>query len=370
MRETMTLQGEYTFLPQEHILFGAGSIQHLADEVQKYKSTKALLITGKTLATKTDVIQRVMQALGTTPAEVFHEIGEHAPMAAIKRATELAREKHIDLLISVGGGSPIDATKVIAHSLYSLDEEHRQFLPHIAIPTTLSAAEFSKDAGYTDEAQQRKKGVSDPGLIPRSVILDAELTLATPLRLWISSGIRSLDHAVEALYAPGIHPINDVLALEAMRKLFAYLPRSQAHPEDVEIRTELQLAEWMSFFGSRNTPMGLSHNLGRSMGATYHVPHGITSCITLPVVMKAMVESHAAQLSRIAQVLQLPGDDQATQAIHAAMAVDNLIARLGLPRHLHEVGIGPDDLHSIAIYAVGGKGEKAEFAEKVLQQML
>ena len=369
MRETMitTRQGEYTFLPQEHILFGAGSIQHLADEVQKYKRTKALLITGKTLATKTNVIQQVLQALGTTSAEVFHEIGEHAPMAAIKRATELARETHIDLLISVGGGSPIDATKVIA---YSLDEGHRQFLPHIAIPTTLSAAEFAKDAGYTDEAQNRKKGVSDPGLVPRSVILDAELTLATPLRLWISSGIRSLDHAVETLYAPGIHPINDVLALEAIRKLFAYLPRSQAHPEDVEIRTELQLAAWMSFFGSTNTPMGLSHVLGRSMGATYHVAHGITSCITLPVVMKAMVESHAAQLSRIAQVLQLPGDDQATQAMHAAIAVDDLIARLGLPRHLREVGIGPDDLHSIAIYAVGGQGEKAEFAEKLLQQML
>jgi alcohol dehydrogenase class IV len=110
------------------------------------------------------------------------------------------------------------------------------------------------------------------------------------------------------------------------------------------------------------------------MGASYHVPHGITSCITLPVVMQAMAAQHAAQLSRIAQVLHLLVSENdattATQAVTAATAVRDLIAHLGLPQHLQEVGIGSGDLHTIAVNAVGGEGEKAVFAEQLLQQML
>jgi alcohol dehydrogenase class IV len=341
------LQGEYFFLPQEHILFGAGSLNSLADEVARLGGNRALIITGHSLATRTDVVDRVAQALGRFHVGTFAGIRQHTPKSDVAQAVEQARAQHADVLVSVGGGSPIDATKAMMMTLF---QEQGVFLPHIAIPTTLAAAEFSHLVGVTDEALKLKAGFAHTQVTPRCVILDAHLTLSTPMQLWLSTGIRALDHAVETLYAPGTHPINDILALEAIRKLFTYLPRSKAHPDDLNARTELQLAAWMSFFGEVNTRMGLSHNLGRRIGASYDVPHGITSCILLPHVMRALAPRHVQPLLQIAQVLQLTDDkpDDLEAALRAADAVQGLVRRLGLPQHLQDVGVEASELHKIA----------------------
>jgi alcohol dehydrogenase class IV len=362
------LRGEYLFLPQERVIFGAGSLAQLHAEVARIGAARALIITGATLATKTDVIAGVAQALGPLHIGTYADIRQHAPGSGVAQAAEAARAHGADVLISVGGGSPIDAAKAVS---MELARERGGFLPHVALPTTLSAAEFSHLAGVTDEQRRAKTGLADPQLAPRSVILDAELTLATPMRLWLSSGIRALDHAVETLYAPGAHPIGDVLALEAIRRLFDALPRSFQQPGDLETRTGLQLAAWMSFFGEINTPMGLSHNLGRRIGATYNVPHGITSCITLPHVMRHFARRHTAVLARIARALQLAeaGPDDFDAALLVPDAVSDLIGRLGLPRRLSQVGVGADDLHNIAVATVGENEQTAE-VEELLRKML
>ena len=362
------LQGEYFFLPQEHVLFGVGSLQRLPDEVQRVGGQRVLLVTGKSLATQTDVVKRVVEVLGTLHAGTFSSIRQHAPKGDVAQAADLARSLQADVLVSVGGGSPIDAAKAVVHALA---QDKGVYLPHIAMPTTLSAAEFTPSAGVTDEEKRAKAGFMDERITPRSVLLDATLTVPTPLRLWISTGIRALDHAVETLYARGSHPINDVLALEAIRKLFRFLPHSQAHPDDLEARTELQIAAWMSIFEVVNAPAGLSHNLGRRIGATYSVPHGITSCITLPAVMHALAEEHAAQLAPIASALDLPvSKTDPVQAAHAAAdAVFNLIDRLGLPHYLHDVGIDESEIHSIAVNTVG-EGPQLAQAEAVLRSVL
>jgi len=366
MVQQQNIQGEYTFLPQEHILFGAGSSARLADEVKRLGGTRVVIITGRSLATKTEVIQTITRVLGPLYVATFHEIGQHAPKSGIDKALELVRSQKVDLLVSVGGGSPIDAAKAVS---YFLHQQGGAFLPHIAIPTTLSAAEFASHAGYTEE--KTKTGVADPQLTPKSVILDAALTLTTPEQLWLSTGIRALDHAVELLYAPGNHPINDPLSLSAIQRLFTYLPHSKEHPDALDARTELQIAAWMSMFGAINASFGLSHKLGRRIGATYDVPHGITSCITLPTVMHSYATERAQALARIAQALELPArSSDPVQAAHqAADAVANLIVSLGLPRHLHEVGIGASDLHAIAVGTVGDN-ERTARIEELLKQML
>jgi len=362
------LQGEYTFLPQERVIFGVGSLARLHDEVARIGAVRALVITGNTLATQTDVIASVAQALGALHAGTFTDIRQHAPGSGVARAVEAARALDADVLISVGGGSPIDAAKAVA---MELAREREVFMPQIALPTTLSAAEFSHLVGVTDEQRRAKIGFADPHVAPRIAILDAGLTLATPMRLWLSSGIRALDHAVETLYAPGVHPINDVLALEAIRRLFAWLPRSMAGPDDLDARTELQIASWMSFFGEANTPMGLSHNLGRRIGATYNVPHGITSCITLPHVIRHLAPRHTAALAGIARALDLgeASPNDMDTALLAADAVSDLVGRLELPRHLSEVGITQDNLHDIAVATVGDGPETIE-VEDLLRKML
>ncbi len=363
-----TLSGEYFFLPQEHIIFGAGSLAHLADEVRRVGGQRAILITGNSLATQSDVVTRVEQALGSLHVGTFSSIRQHSPKGDVAQAAEQARTLKADVLVSVGGGSPIDATKAVAQALL---QESEHLLPHIAIPTTLSAAEFSHLVGVTDEDAKMKRGFADAKLTPRSVILDANVTLTTPMQLWLSTGIRSLDHAVESLYAPGTHPINDVLALEAIRKLFTYLPRVRAQPDDLDARTELQLASWMSFFGEVNTPMGLSHNLGRRIGASYDVPHGITSCIILSHVMRAFASIYTQQLARIAQALGLASENaDATQsALSAADAVHGLVGQLDLPQRLRDVGIDENELQKIAA-TTPNREFSIEELEKLLHEML
>ena len=379
--DAMGLRGEYTFLPQEHVLFGAGSLEGLAGEVERVGGRRVLVITGRSLATRTTVIDVVTRALGPLHVATFDGIGEHAPREGVARAVAAARAHAADTLVSVGGGSPIDAAKAVALELSGDGDGGTGagvIPPHIAIPTTLSAAEFSHLAGVTDEAggpgaRPAKAGFADPRVAPRGVILDAALTLSTPERLWLSSGIRALDHAVETLYAPGTHPIEDVLALEAIRRLFHYLPLSKERPDDLDARTELQLAAWMSFFGEVNTPMGLSHNLGRRMGATYGVPHGVTSCVTLAPVMRFMATrdaGHMAAIARIGRAIagDVVGDDpRAAQA--AVDAVGDLVTRLGLPARLHEVGVEAGDIPAIAAGTSGTGAERARI-EELLHTML
>jgi maleylacetate reductase len=362
------MQGEYIALPQDHVIFGAGSIARLAEEVKRLKGSKVLVITGQSIATKTGILNQIQTILGDLHAGTFDGINQHTHRSTVEKAVQMARETEADILVSVGGGSPIDAGKVVA---YFLKPEKGRILPHIAIPTTLSAAEFSHLAGITDDESRAKGGLQIAEITPTAVILDANLTLPTPLWLWLSTGIRSLDHAVETLYAPGVHPANDVLALEAIRLLFLYLPKCKETPQDIEIRTQLQIAAWLSFFSAINTPMGLSHNIGRRIGATYNVAHGITSCISLAHVMRAMSEKHAPALARIAKVLELPENKAAdrTAALASAQAVYDLVAKLEMPQRLSEVGVSENEVNQIVEAAVG-QGANRDEVEPVLRAML
>ena len=209
----------------------------------------------------------------------------------------------------------------------------------MAIPTTLSGAEWANRAGVTDERSGRKRGFADPKTVPRVVVLDPEATVFTPEKLWLSTGIRALDHAVEGFLFGGEHPVTDVTGLEGARRLMECLPLSRSTPEDLEVRKELQLAAWLSYFGPANTPMGLSHELGRRIGASYEVPHGITSCIilapSLQVVKERVQDDRWNLLSRA-----LGGEPPER--------VSSLVEELGLPGRLRKVGVPEEDLEDIA----------------------
>jgi alcohol dehydrogenase class IV len=366
MPELTPAQGAYTFLPLEKVIYGADSLAQLPAEVDRLGCQRAFVMTGRTLATQTPLVKGVEALLEARHASTYAGIQQHTPESGISEAAHLARSHQADLLISVGGGSPIDAAKAVARTLAGSDGE---FLPHIAIPTTLSAAEFSHLAGFTDETRKAKTGFADPRATVRVVILDPEMTLLTPMWLWLSSGIRAMDHAVETLYSPGYHPVNDVLALQAIRGLFEFLPRSKAEPEDLAVRQQCQLAAWMSFFGPASVKLGLSHRLGRCMGATYDVPHGVTSCINLTHVMRAKAATEAPRLAPMARILHLIAENVSDldAALAAADAVARLVQELELPHRLRDVKVPQDALGDIARAAVGDSPQMPEVI-KILER--
>src|SRR5205814_4598941 len=138
-------------------------------------------------------------------------------------------------------------------------------------PTTLSAAELSGLAGFTTATEHEKVGLRGEALIPRVVFFDAALALHTPLFLWLTTGMRAIDHAVETLLAPGSHPLPDTLALEALRRLRAGLLATRADPADLAARTASQLGAWFSFALPGPAAAGLSHTLGKRIGSRHSI---------------------------------------------------------------------------------------------------
>jgi len=321
--------GTHTFLQTTRVHFGAGALEKLEEEARSYG--RAFIMTGRSINEKTGLIRRVEAMLGGRHAGTFAGIGQHTPGGAVEKAAVEAEMAAVDLLVSVGGGSVIDGTKAVAREL--------GYPRQVAVPTTLSGAEWADRAGVTEESAGRKRGFADPRTVPEVVVLDPEATIFTPEKLWLSTGIRALDHAVEGFLYGGDHPITDVTGLEGARRLMEYLPLSRRAPEDQEVRLQLQLAAWLSYFGPANTPMGLSHELGRRIGASYEVPHGITSCITLApslrVVKKHVPDERWHMLSR-------------TLGGEPPERVSLLVEELGLPGRLREVGVPEEDLEVIA----------------------
>jgi len=357
---------EYTYLPIERVHFGSGSINKLRDELERIGSRRPFLVTGQSIARKTDLAERVERASGRKLAGTFAEIKQHAPMSGIVSATDAATEAKADSLISLGGGSPIDSTKIIVKELSH--DFQIPTIPHIAIPTTLSAAEFSHIAGMTDERLNRKTGFRDLRMVPRLIFLDPELTIPTPGWLWASSGIRSLDHAVEAVYSPNHQPYVDALVLEAIRLLFENLKVSTEDPANLKSRLNCQLAAWMSFAGVVSVGMGLSHAIGRVIGATWNIPHGITSCLTLGEVMRMEASRNPDRLALIAKAEGKHTESIRTEkaAVEAAEGVSNLVHGLGLSKRLRDYGIKKDDLQRIAEDA---GGQESADALKILEKI-
>ncbi len=336
--------GTHTFLRTERVHFGAGSLEKLEEEARPLG--RAFIITGRSLYEKTGLIRRVEEVLGDKHAGTYARIGQHTPGGAVEEAAAEAESAAADLLVSVGGGSVVDGTKAISRQL--------GYPAQVAVPTTLSAAEWSHRTGVTDEAARRKAGFADPRAVPPVVILDPETTVFTPEKLWLSTGIRALDHAVEGFLYGGDHPITDVTGLEGARRLMEYLPRSRREPEELEVRLELQLAAWLSYFGPMNTPMGLSHELGRRIGASYEVPHGITSCITLAPSLEVARERIPDERWR--ELSEALGGEPPER-------VASLVAELGLPGSLREVGVPEGDLESLA----GEYGDREGEARAILR---
>jgi alcohol dehydrogenase class IV len=358
--------GTFVYANPRTIHWGAGTLEaHLERELAGRGATRAFVITTRSVANNPALGGRLRQLVGDRLVGEFPSIGQHAPVSSVSDAVDAAKGAHPDVLISFGGGSPIDATKSVAFALATgldlrdphaaeiargLHPEPDAMLPHLAIPTTLSAAELSGLAGFTTETDLEKVGLRGEALIPTAVIFDAELSLHTPLDLWLSTGIRAVDHAVETLLAAGSHPFPDTLALDALRRLRTSLLATHADPSDVAARTESQLGAWFSFTLPGPAAGGLSHTLGKRIGSRHAIPHGVSSCLLLPHVMRYLASRNPEPLARAAAALGVDTAEMPSElaAQKAADAVADLVHALGLPEHLANYHLSQADLEAAA----------------------
>jgi maleylacetate reductase len=358
------LSGAYRFPQMESVVFGKPFAEALKQEVDRVDARAVFVLASGTLARTTDSVDRLRDILGNRIAGVCAKIGAHTPRTDVVDAANAAREAGTDLLVTLGGGSVTDAAKMVGLCLGNGVTEPAQLdqyraviaadgtarrpevqppsVRSIAIPTTLSAGEFTASAGCTDTARHVKESYSHPLMMPRTVILDPEVSVHTPGWLFLSTGIRAIDHAVEDICSVNGQPLSEGAAYHALRLLGSGLRAVNADPADMAARLDCQIGAWMSMVGSQSgVSKGASHGIGHVLGGTAGVPHGYTSCIMLPHVLRFNHPVNADKQARVSEALGHP--DQP-----AAEAVADLIAGLGLPTRLRDVDVKPDQLDLIA----------------------
>jgi len=360
----MLQTGRVVFSKMEQVLFGVAAADAVAEEAQRRDARRVFLMASGTLNRSTVTIDAVRRALGNRCAGTFDRMPPHTPRRAVIEATAQARKAQADLIVTIGGGSITDGAKAVQLCLANdiLTPEaldalrpvtaadgssgpppcHPPKVPQVAVPTTLSAGEFSAIAGVTDERTKVKELFRHPMIIPRTVILDPALTTHTPEWLFLSTGIRAVDHCVEGICSGAANPFADAQALRGLALLSRGLPRVKAHPGDIEARLDCQMGAWLSMGPlAAGVPMGASHGIGYILGAVFDIPHGHTSCIMLPAVMRWNEPVNADRQALVAAAMDHPGED-------AAHVLDGFIGGLGMPRSLGAVHVSPDAFGRIA----------------------
>src|ERR1700730_12594029 len=287
----MLQSGRVVFGEMETVVVGRLAAEVLAEEARRREAKRVFLMVSGTLNRTTDEIAKVRRALGNRFAGLFDRRPPHTPRHAVVEAAAMAREAGADLIATVGGGSLTDGAKAVqlclANDIKSAEalDDYRPVAgpagtlvppPHcqapvvrqITVPTTLSAGEFSAISGVTDERRRVKELFRHPLIIPRAVMLDPAITVHTPEWLWLSTGIRAVDHCVEGICSREANPYADAQALHGLALLARGLPRVKADPADIAARLECQLGSWLSMGPlASGVPMGASHGIGYVLGA-------------------------------------------------------------------------------------------------------
>jgi maleylacetate reductase len=319
----------YQALPMR-VVFGAGSLAKLPDEVAALGLTRVLVLCSPE---QESTGQQVAAALGPKAAGVLPEARMHVPVEVARRARELAAELGADGCVAVGGGSAIGLGKAIAL-------EHG--LPVIAVPTTYAGSEMTPVWGLTEGGEKRTG--RDVRVLPRSVLYDPEMTLTLPAGMSVTSGINAIAHAVEGLYAPDATPVVSLMAEEGVRALATALPRLVADGADLGAREDAQYGAWLCGAVLAATTMSLHHKLCHTLGGTLDLPHAQTHTVVLPHALaynQPAVPDAVAALSRALGRVDDP-----------ARALWDLAGRLGAPRSLAELGMQEEDIPRIADLAV------------------
>ena len=351
--------GRVVFGAMDEVVFGRPASEALVEQLNRLGASRAFLMVSGTLNRETDIIENIRRALGPRCVGTFDAMPPHTPRAAVIAAAEQARAANADLIVTIGGGSITDGAKAVqlclANDIRSAEEIDRiragrgappqlkaPSVRQISVPTTIAGGEFSSTAGVTNEKTRVKEALRHPLLMPRAVILDPWLSLNTPEWLWLSTGIRAVDHCVEGICSREAHPYGDAQALKGLSMLAQALPRVKANPNDLDARMDCQIGTWLSTGPlASGVPMGASHGIGYVLGAEFGVPHGYTSCVMLPSVMRWNKPVNAERQAQVAAAMGHPIED-------AGGVLDRFIRGLGMPRSLREVNVGPEHFDRIA----------------------
>ena len=351
----------YTFGIPTQIEFGAGSIKKVPAIIERFSCKKVLIVTDQGVV-KAGILKKITELFDQESIDysIFDEVESDPNTRVIEKIYNIAKKKEIDIIVAIGGGSPMDASKGVSlltgnqgrlQDYAGVNKVKKKGIPLIAIPTTAgTGSEVTIFAVLSDLEANTKFTVTSSLIAPDLALLDPELTLTLPPNMTAATGLDALTHAIEAYTSLISEPISDVMALEAMRLIYRYLPRAVNNGTDLQARTMMLQAELMAGMAFNNAFLGLSHAIASPLGALFHVPHGVANAVMLPYVMKFNYMAAPEKYIEIARAfgVKVAGNDIYEDAYKAVEAVEKLICLCGMPRKLREVGVKEELLDQVA----------------------
>ena len=340
----------YTAQPAR-VVFGAGSLAHLAREIDGLGKNRALVLCTPDQRADAD---RVADLLGARCAGVFDGAVMHVPIEVARQAQAVARQLGADCAVAIGGGSTTGLGKAIA-----LDSG----LPILAIPTTYAGSEMTPIYGITEGGI--KKTGKDSRVLPRVVIYDPELTLGLPVGMSVTSAINAIAHAAEGLYATDGNPVMSLMACEGISALARALPLISNNPRHPEGRADALYGAWLCGTVLGNVGMALHHKLCHTLGGSFDLPHAETHTVVLP---HALAYNAAAAPAAMRAVVGALGGASGSSA---AQAVFDLAQRSGAPLALSALGLRAADLDKACDMAMQNQYPNPRLLEhQALRQLL
>ena len=356
--------GTFHVQAQERVVFGVPAGEAVVAEAERVGAARVFVTSTRSLAQKeTGPLQRLEKALGARHVGTYATISAHSPREDVVAGAAAARAAKADLLVAVGGGSVIDATKAMQLCLWLGLDSPEAMEPYcvgfdrykdvelplppnpirmVSVSTTLSASEFTQNAGITQSSTHTKQSFRHRLFAPRTVVLDPAATLDTPDWLLFCTGIRAVDHAVETYCNPRAHPATEALSLQGLKLLARALPAIKQSPRELAPRLEAQFGMWQAIAAAASgIPTGASHGIGYALGARFGGAHGHTSCVMLPAVLQWNAAVNGERQMALSEAMGRPGRP-------ASDLVRELVMGLDQPVTLRAVGIERENLDEIA----------------------
>jgi alcohol dehydrogenase class IV len=351
----------FTFQAPPNILFEAGASRKLADLVRDYGSRRVLLVTDKGVR-KAGLTTGAEEGLAAAGCEltVFDDVLADPPSHVIESAAALCRDKGIELVLSIGGGSALDTAKLVAYlakstdrldDIYGVGLAKGQRLPLLLAPTTAGTGSEVTPIAIVTTPTTEKKGVVAPRLLPDWAILDPELTLGLPAPVTAATGIDAMVHAIEAYTSRHKkNPMSDQLARQGLALISANIRTVCSNGRDIEARSHMLLGSMLAGMAFANAPVAAVHALAYPIGAIFHVPHGLSNALVLTQVLRFNLPAAEALYAELAPIVDsaaqgLPAPEQARRFVEAMRSISR---DCKVPASLAEVGVGKGDLKKLA----------------------
>ncbi|NOZ24355.1 MAG: iron-containing alcohol dehydrogenase [Planctomycetes bacterium] len=337
-----------TFITAQKLITGAGTLVDCGTESARFGKS-CLLVTGRSSLRKAGITDRLMDLLAehSIAAHVFDGVNAEPTLHMLDEGRKLVHDLNADFVIGAGGGSAMDAGKVIA-GLANEEAPSIEFhegkkveklgIPFIAIPTTSgTGSEVTKNGVITNGAAQVKKSIRDDGFMAKVVILDPELTIPVPPDITANTGMDALTQAIESYTSIHATPITEALSIKAISLICRSLPVVCKNGNNIDARTDMAYGSLMAGMALANARLGAVHGLAHPLGVRYGIPHGLVCGVLLPRVMRLNAEAAGEKYAKIARMVKKD----------AIEFVEELSDKVGLPKNLREFDISREAFDAI-----------------------